>query len=141
MEKEPTVVIVGAGFGGLEAAKGLRSAPAKVIVVDKSNHHVFQPLLYQVATAGLSPADIAHPIRSILSSQKNAEVMLEEVIGIDLASKQLILCGGKLDYDFLVLSIGASHSYFDHPDWEKFAPGIENSRGRHANAPRHPICF
>ncbi|HEV2956741.1 MAG TPA: NAD(P)/FAD-dependent oxidoreductase [Xanthobacteraceae bacterium] len=122
----PQVVIVGAGFGGLEAAKALRHAPVDVIVIDRVNHHCFQPLLYQVATAALSPADIAWPIRSILSRQANARVVMAEVTAVDTARKEV-----RTDrtppfrYDFLVLATGATHSYFGHDDWAPYAPGLK----------------
>ncbi|MBX6321883.1 MAG: NAD(P)/FAD-dependent oxidoreductase, partial [Rhodospirillaceae bacterium] len=123
----PRIVIVGAGFGGLAAAKGLRRAPAEVIVIDARNHHLFQPLLYQVATAGLSPAQIAWPIRSILRDQANAEVVLDRVVGIDRAGRTLRLAGRTepLAYDTLVLATGARHAYFGHADWEPYAPGLK----------------
>ncbi|MFQ5972460.1 MAG: NAD(P)/FAD-dependent oxidoreductase [Alphaproteobacteria bacterium] len=121
------IVVVGAGFGGLHAAKALRRAPADITIVDRQNHHLFQPLLYQVATAGLSPADIAWPIRSILSGQKNARVVLDEVIGVDATRREVILAeGGPLPYDFLVLATGSRHSYFGHNDWEAGAPGLKS---------------
>jgi NADH dehydrogenase len=122
----PQVVVVGAGFGGLEAAKALARAPVDVTVIDRVNHHCFQPLLYQVATAALSPADIAWPIRSILSRQENARVVMAEVTAIDVAAKEV-----KTDrtaafrYDFLVLATGATHSYFGHDEWAPFAPGLK----------------
>ena len=119
------VVIVGAGFGGLEAAQALAKAPVEVTVVDRQNHHCFQPLLYQVATAVISPADIAWPIRGILRRQRNARVVLGTVTGID--SKARIVHADDIDlpYDYLVLSTGVTHSYFDHPDWEASAPGLK----------------
>jgi NADH dehydrogenase len=122
----PHVVIIGAGFGGLEAAKALARVPVDVIVIDRVNHHCFQPLLYQVATAALSPADIAWPIRSILSRQANARVVMADVTGIDVAAKEV-----KTDrtapfrYDFLVIATGATHSYFGHDEWAPFAPGLK----------------
>jgi NADH dehydrogenase len=125
-EKLPRVVIVGGGFGGLMAAKGLRKAPVEIMVLDRSNHHLFQPLLYQVATAGLSPADIASPIRSILHKQKNTTVFMGEVIGIDTASKGVILRDRAIPYDFLVLATGARHSYFGRDEWEHLAPGLKS---------------
>src|SRR5437660_1288512 len=124
--ERPHVVIVGAGFGGLEAAKALARASVDVIVIDRVNHHCFQPLLYQVATAALSPADIAWPIRSILSRQANARVVMADVTGIDVATKEV-----KTDrtapfrYDFLVIATGATHSYFGHDEWAPFAPGLK----------------
>src|SRR5262252_1603888 len=112
------VVIIGAGFGGIEAAKTLKRAPVDVTVVDRVNHHCFQPLLYQVATAALSPADIAWPIRSILSAQKNARVIMAEVTEIDAVAKEVRTDRTPaLRYDFLVLATGATHSYFGHDDW------------------------
>jgi NADH dehydrogenase len=119
------VVIVGAGFGGLAAARRLASARAHVTVVDHRNHHLFQPLLYQVATAGLSPGDIAYPIRSILRRQSNARVILADVVSIDTARREVILADGRLGYNFLILAAGAGHAYFGHDAWEKDAPGLK----------------
>jgi NADH dehydrogenase len=121
------VVIVGAGFAGLNAAKGLAHLPVDVTVVDRRNHYTFQPLLYQVALAVLSPADIAEPIRSILRHQRNAEVLMDEVVGIDAAARRVTLASGaSLDYDYLVLATGATHSYFGHDEWEPLAPGLKS---------------
>jgi NADH:quinone reductase (non-electrogenic) len=126
-DARPHVVIVGSGFGGLEAARGLAGAPVRVTVVDRRNHYLFQPLLYQVATATLSPADIAYPIRSILRRQKNADVVLAEVVSIDPPRRQVSLRdGGTISYDTLVLASGARHAYFGHEDWEPRAPGLKN---------------
>ena len=122
---KPKVVIIGAGFGGLEAAKALKRATADVIVIDRHNHHCFQPLLYQVATAALSPADIAWPIRHILRPQRNATVLMEEVQGIDPEKKVLHTQYGEIAYDYLVIATGATHSYFGHDEWSKFAPGLK----------------
>ena len=124
-ERPARVVIVGAGFGGLEAAKTLRRAPADVIVVDRQNHHCFQPLLYQVATAALSPADVAWPTRHILRDQRNATVLMEEVSGIDMRQKLLRTNFGDIAYDYLVIATGATHAYFGHDEWAKFAPGLK----------------
>jgi NADH dehydrogenase len=120
------VVIVGAGFGGLSAAKGLVKANARVTLVDRRNHHLFQPLLYQVATAGLSPGQIATPIRTIIRKQKNAEVLLGTVTGVDAAHRHVVLNGHEINYDYLVLATGARHSYFGHDQWEQFAPGLKS---------------
>ena len=119
------VVIVGAGFAGLSLAKGLARAPFEVTLIDRHNYHLFQPLLYQVATAALSPADIAAPIRAILRGQANATVVLAEVSGIDTASKQVIADGRRIPYDIVVLATGAQHAYFGHDDWAEFAPGLK----------------
>jgi NADH dehydrogenase len=121
----PRVVIVGGGFGGLYAARALRRAPVEVTVVDRRNHHVFQPLLYQVAMAGLSPGDIASPIRWILRRQKNVEVILAEAIGFDLAANRLILKDDVLEYDYLIVATGATHAYFGHDEWRRTAPGLK----------------
>ena len=122
----PHVVIVGAGFGGLAAAQGLRNAAVDVTLIDKRNHHLFQPLLYQVATAGLSPADIAAPIRSIVKRNANTRVVLDRVYGVDVRHKRVILGDGEpLSYDWLVIATGARHSYFGNDDWAPFAPGIK----------------
>lgn len=124
---QPRVVIVGAGFGGLQAARALHKAPVQVTVIDRSNHHLFQPLLYQVATAGLSPADISAPIRSILRKQANARVMLAEVTGVDVQEQRVLLHNNKtVPYDYLILATGARHSYFGHDAWEPYAPGMKS---------------
>jgi NADH:ubiquinone reductase (H+-translocating) len=121
----PRVVIVGAGFGGLEAAKVLAGAPLGVTVIDRHNHHLFQPLLYQVATAALSPADIAAPIRGILRGSKNCSVVMAKVTGIDLANQTVITDRGTHSYDQLILATGARHAYFGHDEWEAAAPGLK----------------
>src|SRR5690242_296595 len=124
--KRPHVVIVGAGFGGLWAAKALANAPAEVVVIDRENYHLFQPLLYQVATAGLSPADVAAPIRGIVRSFPNITVMLGEVVGVDVAARSVRMsCGRHMPYDYLVIAAGARHAYFGHDEWEAFAPGLK----------------
>ncbi|MEO6025265.1 MAG: NAD(P)/FAD-dependent oxidoreductase [Candidatus Binatia bacterium] len=125
-DDRPHVVIVGGGFGGLAAARALRRAPVHVTLVDRRNHHLFQPLLYQVATAGLSPADIAYPIRAVLSRQANANVILAEATAIDVARHELVLSDGRLRYDYLVVATGARHAYFGHDEWEAFAPGLKS---------------
>jgi NADH dehydrogenase FAD-containing subunit len=123
----PHVVIVGAGFAGLSAAKALCTTPVKITVIDRQNYHLFQPLLYQVATAALSPADIAWPIRSMLRHQRNACVVLGKVSGIDASAKIVHLSEGEpIAYDYLVIGTGARHSYFGRNDWEQYAPGIKN---------------
>ncbi len=122
----PHVVIVGCGFAGLAAARGLRHAAARITIVDRSNHHTFQPLLYQVATAALSPADIAAPIRRILRGQKNVAVMLAEATGVDVAGKRLLLADGHLDYDILIVATGATHAYFGHDEWAQYATGLKS---------------
>jgi NADH:quinone reductase (non-electrogenic) len=119
------VVIVGGGFGGLTCAQSLARVPVDVVLVDRTNHHLFQPLLYQVAMAGLSPADIASPIRSILSRQENVRVLLGEVTRVDLAHRRVLLEDGELAYDYLVLATGAETSYFGHDEWRAIAPGLK----------------
>jgi NADH dehydrogenase len=121
----PHVVIVGGGFGGLYAARRLARHPVRVTVVDRRNHHLFQPLLYQVATAGLSPADIASPLRSVLRDARNVAVLLAEAERVDLTGRRILLEDGELAYDVLILATGASHSYFGHDDWELLAPGLK----------------
>jgi NADH:ubiquinone reductase (H+-translocating) len=119
------VVIVGGGFGGLQLAQSLRKAPVRVTLIDRRNFHLFQPLLYQVATGGLSPANIATPLRGILRRQKNASVVLEEVTGFDVANNRVLLKNGHIKYDTLVVAAGAKHSYFGHDEWEALAPGLK----------------
>lgn len=121
----PRVFIVGGGFAGLAAAKALAGAPADVTVIDRRNHHVFQPLLYQVATASLSPADISAPIRTVLRDQKNCEVVLAEVTGVDVVNRRLLVANGHVGYDYLILAAGATHAYFGHEDWAPIAPGLK----------------
>jgi NADH dehydrogenase len=119
------VVIVGSGFGGLNAAKAMASANVKITVIDKKNHHTFQPLLYQVATAGLSPGEIAEPIRSILRKDKNIEVLMMEVTGFDLERKMVQTADQEIPYDSLIVAAGASHAYFGHDEWRTLAPGLK----------------
>src|SRR5689334_9445173 len=122
----PHVVIIGGGFGGLNAAKALRKAPVRVTVVDRHNHHLFQPLLYQVATATLSPGDIASPIRWILRHSQNTRVWLADVRTIDLESHRITLDdNAPIDYDYLIVATGTSHTYFGHDDWGPYAPGLK----------------
>src|SRR5580698_1401188 len=124
-ETIPRIIIVGAGFAGLNAAKILAKSPARVTVIDRQNFHTFQPLLYQVATAGLSPGEIASPIRSVLRSDKNVEVLMAEVTGFDLERRMVEIPGLELPYDYLIVAAGASHSYFGHDEWEPYAPGLK----------------
>jgi NADH dehydrogenase/putative oxidoreductase len=121
----PRVVIVGAGFGGLAAALGLRHARAQVTLIDRRNYHLFQPLLYQVATASLSPADIATPIRRVVRDQRNCRVVMGRVTGIDTAAREILIGERRLGFDYLVLATGAKHSYFGKDAWEPFAPGLK----------------
>ena len=125
MQRTPQVVIIGAGFAGLNAAKRLRSAPVRITVLDRRNHHLFQPLLYQVAAAALNPSDIAMPIRHILRRQKNTEVLLGEVTEVDPAGKRVHLDVGSVSYDYLIIATGATHSYFGNEQWSRFAPGLK----------------
>ena len=122
---EPHVVVVGAGFGGLTAVRELARAAVRATVVDRRNHHLFQPMLYQVATAALSPADIAYPVRSILRRQSNASVLLADATAVDRTARELVLSDGRLRFDYLVLATGARHAYFGHDSWEKDAPGLK----------------
>jgi NADH dehydrogenase len=121
----PHIAIIGGGFGGLYAARALKGADAQLTLIDRRNHHVFQPLLYQVAMAALSPGDIASPIRWILRHQKNVEVLLAEAKAIDVARRRVVLADGELSYDFLIVAAGATHAYFGHDDWPQRAPGLK----------------
>lgn len=125
-EKPPHVVIIGGGFAGLYAARALKKQPVTVTLVDRRNHHLFQPLLYQVATAGLNPGDIAQPIRSILRGQANCRVVLAEARSIDADARRVILDQGELSYDYLLVATGATHSYFGHEEWAEVAPGLKS---------------
>src|SRR5437868_2936926 len=122
---KPHVVIVGGGFGGLEVARTLRDAPVEITLIDRNNHHLFQPLLYQVATAGLSPADIAAPIRNVLRHQLNVEVVMAEVTGVDKDRRRVLLGDRAISYDYLVLATGARDGYFGHDEWAEDAPGLK----------------
>ena len=122
----PRVVVVGAGFGGLEAAKVLGKSPVRLTVIDQRNHHLFQPLLYQVASATLSPVDIAAPIRQILKRQANTQVLMADVSAVDLGARKVSFeDGGELPYDYLILATGASHAYFGKEAWARYAPGLK----------------
>src|SRR5262245_12482043 len=121
----PRVVIVGGGFGGLYAAQALRHAPVRVTLIDRRNFHLFQPLLYQVATGSLSPANIAAPLRAVLKRHRNTEVLLGEVVDLDVAGRRVLLADGEVGYDTLVVAAGARHHYFGHDDWEPLAPGLK----------------
>ena len=125
MPTPPHIVIIGGGFGGLYCARKLASSSVRITLVDRKNHHTFQPLLYQVASAVLSPGDIASPIRGILRRRDNVRVLLDEATGFDLAKRVVHLRNSNLDYDYLVVAAGASHSYFGHPEWEPLAPGLK----------------
>jgi NADH dehydrogenase len=124
----PHVVILGCGFGGLAAAQALRHAPVRITIVDRSNHHLFQPLLYQVATAALSPADIAAPIRRVFRSQANVSVMLADATAVEVAAKRLVLADGWIDYDILIVATGATHAYFGHDEWAEHSTGLKSLR-------------
>src|SRR5687768_12805724 len=125
MNQAHRVVILGGGFGGLAAARSLRNVPVQVTLVDRRNFHLFQPLLYQVATGWLSPANIASTLRAVLRHQKNAKVLLTEVTDIDPARRKVVFAGGTLDYDTLIVGTGSSHHYFGHEHWQKLAPGLK----------------
>jgi NADH dehydrogenase len=125
-DRRPHVVIIGGGFGGLYAARALARAPVRITLIDRKNHHLFQPLLYQVATAGLNPSDIAAPIRRVLRGQQNVTVELAAATAIDTTAHRVVLDDGGLDYDFLIVATGATHSYFGHPEWEARAPGLKS---------------
>src|ERR1700683_2229520 len=126
MVSEAHIVVLGAGFGGLEFCTRFHDAGARITLVDRTNHHLFQPLLYQVATAGLSATDIAQPIRSILSRNQNVTVVMESLTDFNLADKKVILGAKEMAYDYLVLALGGCTSYFGHPEWEQFAPGLKS---------------
>jgi NADH dehydrogenase len=119
------VVIIGGGFGGLYAARTLKGAPVQITLLDRRNFHLFQPLLYQVATGWLSPADIASPLRAVLKRQSNVQVLLAEAIDIDVSTRRVILKDGEVSYDTLIVATGTRHHYFGHPQWEQFAPGLK----------------
>ena len=123
----PRVVIIGGGFGGLEATRALEHAPVDITIIDKTNHHLFQPLLYQVASATLAPSTIAVPIRWIFRRQRNVEVLLGEATNIDVARRVVELDhgAGEVPYDYVIVAAGTRHSYFGHPEWERYAPGLK----------------
>ena len=125
LSEKPRIVIIGAGFGGLEAARLLAKLPVKITLIDRKNHHTFQPLLYQVATAGISPGEIAAPVRWILRGRKNVEVLLGEVVDFDLQARRVKLADLEISYDYLIVATGAGHSYFGHDEWEPLAPGLK----------------
>lgn len=125
-ERRPHVVILGGGFGGLAAARRLKRAPVRVTLVDKRNHHLFQPLLYQVATAALTAPDIAAPLRKVLRKQKNTTVLMGRVLDIDVEHRRVTLDHGQLEYDYLIVATGMTHNYFGHPEWEQHAPGLKS---------------
>jgi NADH dehydrogenase len=121
----PRIIVIGGGFAGLEAVRAMRRAPAQILLLDRSNHHTFQPLLYQVATAGLAAPDISAPLRHILRRQRNVTVLMGEVTGIDAAARRVMLTDVAYDYDYLVIAAGATHAYFGRDDWAEYAPGLK----------------
>lgn len=135
------VVILGGGFGGLTAALKLKNAPVQVTLIDRCNYHLFQPLLYQVATGSLSPANVAGPLRQVLRKQKNTQVLLGEAINIDTAKRQVILSDGVVEYDTLIVATGSTHQYFGHDEWEQFAPGLKNLNDATAMRGRILLAF
>ena len=138
------MVILGGGFAGLKVAKALGKAPVQITLLDRRNHHLFQPLLYQVATAALNPGDIAYPIRAVVKDQANTRVLLAEARGIDVAARKVVLDDGELAYDFLVVATGATHSYFGHDAWSAHAPGlksIEDALERHLAGLGVPVLY
>src|SRR5258707_4492603 len=124
MDRPPRVVIIGGGFGGLNAALTLKRAPVQIALLDRRNFHLFQPLLYQVATGGLSPANIAAPLRVVLKRQRNTRVLLAEATDIDLAQRHVRLSDGEIGYDTLIVATGTRHHYFGHPEWESGSPRL-----------------
>jgi len=124
--RRPHVIIIGAGFGGLAAAKALAKAPVDVTLIDRRNHHLFQPLLYQVATAGLTPSQIASPVRGIVRGQENARVVLAEVDEIDVAAREVVTGARRTRFDYLIVAAGASHAYFGRDEWARHAPGLKS---------------
>jgi NADH:ubiquinone reductase (H+-translocating) len=142
IRNKPSVVVIGAGFGGLEAVQALRNADANVTLIDKKNHHCFQPLLYQVATAALSPADVAWPIRSIVSNQANTTVLMAEVTSVDVAGQVVATAQGMMiPFDYLVIATGVTTSYFNHPEWAKYAPGLKTIEDATRIRARILTCF
>src|SRR5580700_7822360 len=125
MEQKHRVIILGGGFGGLYAAQALKRAPVEVTLIDRRNFHLFQPLLYQVATGALSPGEIAAPLRHVLRKQKNARVLLAEAVDLDAENRRLILDEGDFEYDSLIVATGSRTSYFGHEEWERYAPGLK----------------
>src|ERR1700727_3682798 len=135
------VVILGGGFGGLTAALKLKNAPVQVTLIDRCNYPLFQPLLYQVATVSLSPANVAGPLRQVLRKQKNTQVLLGEAVNIDAAQRRVILSDGVVDYDTLIVATGSTHQYFGHDEWEQFAPGLKNLNDATAMRGRILLAF
>src|SRR3954463_15954282 len=125
MPTRPRVLIVGGGFGGISAAKALRHADVDVTLIDRTNHYLFQPLLYQVATGVLSPADIASPIRFLLRRQRNTTVLMSDVSSIDVANRVVHAADARIAFDYLIVATGSRHAYFNHPEWEPLAPGLK----------------
>src|SRR4051812_41477005 len=140
MTSPKRVVIVGGGFAGLSAARALRSAPVDVTVVDRRNYHLFQPLLYQVATGSLSPGEVAAPLRGVLGRQRNTRVLLGQMVDLDPKGKRVLLAdGASLDYDALIIAVGSQTSYFGHDQWQAWAPGLKSVE--EAIAIRHKILY
>ena len=134
-------MIVGGGFGGLEATKSLANAPVRVTVIDKNNYHLFQPMLYQVATGQLSADQIAAPIRNILRDQPNTDVLLGEVTGVDVEKRHVLLGQTQVPYDYLIVATGSHYNYFDHPEWEEFAPSLKTMPDAARNPWKRPAIL